>query len=78
MCKVKSILIVLFITNHFNHATTENYEEQFPDEKEKESINNFIAWETKSFLEKLNEKRKKDKKEAITIEQIRNDKRDTY
>ena len=73
MCKVKSILIVLFITNHFNHATTENYEEQFPDEKEKESINNFIAWETKSFLEKLNEKRKKDKKEAITIEQIRND-----
>ena len=73
MCKVKSILIVLFITNHFNHATTENYEEQFPDEKEKESINNFIAWETKSFLEKLNEKRKKDKKEEITMGQIQND-----
>ena len=73
MCKVKSLLIVLFITNHFNYATTENYEKQFPDEKEKENINKFIEEETKSFLDKLNKKREKDKKEAITIEQIRND-----
>jgi len=73
MCKVKSILIVLFVANHFSHATTENYEEQFPDEKEKESINNFIAWETKSFLEKLNEKRVEEEKEAITMGQIQND-----
>ena len=71
MCKVKILLIVLFITNHFNHATTENYEEQFPDEEK--NINNFIEEETKSFLEKLNEKRKKDKKEEITMGQIQND-----
>ena len=49
MRKVKILLIVLFVANHFSHATTENYEEQFPDEKEKESIDNFIAGETKSF-----------------------------
>ena len=73
MCKVKILLIVLFIANHFNHATTENYEEQFPDEKEKESIDNFIAGETKSFLDKLNKKREEENKDKITMEQIRND-----
>ena len=71
MCKVKSLLIVLFITNYLNHATTENYEKSFP--KEEENINKFIEEETKSFLAKLNEKREKEEKEAITIEQIRND-----
>ena len=71
MCKVKILLIVLFITNHFNHATTENYEEQFPDEEK--NVKEFIAVETKSFLEKLNEKRKEDKKEEITIDQIKDD-----
>ena len=73
MCKVKILLIVSFIANHFHHATTENYEEQFPDEKEKESINNFIAWETKSFLDKLNKKREEENKDKITMEQIQND-----
>ena len=73
MCKVKILLIVLFIANHFNHATTENYEEQFPDEKEKESIDNFIAGETKSFLDKLNKKREEENKDKITIDQIRKD-----
>jgi len=71
MCKVKSLLIVLFITNHFNHATTENYEEQFPDKEE--NINNFIAGETKSFLEKLNKEREEENKGKITMEQIQND-----
>lgn len=74
MRKVKILLIVLFVANHFSHATTENYEEQFPDEKEKESIDNFIAGETKSFLEKLNTKRKEEKKEEIKIAQIKEDK----
>ena len=74
MCKVKSILIVLFITNHFNHATTENYEEQFPDEEEKENINKFIEVEAKSFLAKLNKEREKNNKDLITIDQIKNDK----
>ena len=73
MCKVKSLLIVLFITNHLNHATEEDYEKQFPDEEEKENINKFIEVEAKSFLAKLNEKRKKDKKEEITMGQIQND-----
>ena len=74
MRKVKILLIVLFVANHFSHATTENYEEQFPDEKEKESIDNFIAGETKSFLDKLNKERVKDNKEEITMEQIKDDK----
>ena len=73
MCKVKILLIVLFIANHFNHATTENYEEQFPDEKEKKSIDNFIAGETNSFLAKLNEKRVEDTKDQITMKQIKDD-----
>lgn len=73
MCKVKILLIVLFVANHFSHATTENYEEQFPDEKEKGSINNFIAGETKSFLDKLNKKRGGKNKGPITMGQIRND-----
>ena len=71
MCKVKSLLIVLFITNYLNHATTENYEKSFP--KEEENINKFIEEETKSFLAKLNEKREKEEKEAITMEQIQYD-----
>ena len=71
MCKVKILLIVLFITNHFNHATTENYEEQFPDEEE--NIKKFIEEETKSFLDKLNTKREEENKDQITIEQIKND-----
>ena len=74
MCKVKILLIVLFITNHFNHATTENYEEQFPDEEEKENINKFIEVEAKSFLAKLNKEREKNNKDLITIDQIKNDK----
>ena len=73
MCKVKILLIASFIANHFSHATTENYEEQFPDEKEKESIDNFIAVETKSFLDKLNKKREEENKDKITMEQIQND-----
>ena len=73
MRKVKILLIVLFVANHFSHATTENYEEQFPDEKEKESIDNFIAGETKSFLDKLNKKREEENKDKITMEQIQND-----
>ena len=73
MCKVKILLIVLFVANHFSHATTENYEEQFPDEKEKESIDNFIAGETKSFLDKLNTKREEENKDQITMKQIRDD-----
>ena len=73
MCKIKILLIVLFVANHFSHATTENYEEQFPDEKEKESIDNFIAGETKSFLDKLNKKREEENKDKITMEQIQND-----
>ena len=73
MRKVKILLIVLFVANHFSHATTENYEEQFPDEKEKESIDNFIAGETKSFLDKLNKKREEENKDRITMEQIQND-----
>ena len=72
MCKVKILLIVLFITNHFNHATTENYEEQFPDEEK--NINNFIEEETKSFLAKLNKEREEENKGKITMEQIKNDK----
>ena len=68
MCKVKSLLIVLFITNYLNHATEEDYEKSFP--KEEENINKFIEEETKSFLAKLNEKREK---EAITMEQIQYD-----
>ena len=73
MCKIKILLIVLFVANHFSHATTENYEEQFPDEKGKESIDNFIAGETKSFLDKLNKKREEENKDKITMEQIQND-----
>ena len=73
MCKVKILLIVLFVANHFSHATTENYEEQFPDEKEKESIDKFIAGETKSFLDKLNKKREEENKDKITMEQIQDD-----
>ena len=73
MRKVKILLIVLFVANHFSHATTENYEEQFPDEKGKESIDNFIAGETKSFLDKLNKKREEENKDKITMEQIQND-----
>ena len=71
MCKVKILLIVLFITNHFNHATTENYEETFQDEKE--NVNEFIEKETKSFLDKLNKKREEENKDKITMEQIQND-----
>ena len=73
MRKVKILLIVLSVANHFSHATTKNYEEQFPDEKEKESIDNFIAGETKSFLDKLNKKREEENKDKITMEQIQND-----
>ena len=73
MCKIKILLIVLFVANHFSHATTENYEEQFPDEKGKESIDNFIAGETKSFLDKLNRKREEENKDQITMKQIRDD-----
>ena len=72
MCKVKILLIVLFIANHFNHATTENYEKQFQDEKE--NIKEFIAVETNSFLAKLNEKRVEDTKDQITMKQIKDDK----
>ena len=71
MCKVKILLIVLFIANHFNHATTENYEEQFPN-KEK-NINNFIEEETQTLLEQLNTKREKENKNPITMKQIRDD-----
>ena len=71
MCKVKILLIVLFIANHFNHATTENYEKQFQDEKE--NIKEFIAVETNSFLAKLNEKRVEDTKDPITMKQIKDD-----
>ena len=74
MCKVKFLLIVLFITNHFNHATEEDYEKQFPDEEEKENINKFIEVEAKSFLAKLNKEREKNNKDLITIDQIKNDK----
>ena len=73
MCKVKTLLIVLFITNYFSHATTENYEKQFPDEEEKENINKFIEEETKSFLDKLNTKREEENKDQITMKQIRDD-----
>ena len=71
MCKVKILLIVLLVANHFSHATTENYEEQFPYEEE--NINNFIAGEIKSFLDKLNKERGEKNKAPITMEQIRND-----
>ena len=71
MCKVKILLIVSFIANHFHHATTENYEETFQDEKE--NVNEFIEKETKSFLDKLNKKREEENKDKITMEQIRND-----
>ena len=72
MCKVKSLLIVLFITNYFlTTQQAEVYEETFPEEEDK--IKEFIFEETQTFLDKLNKKREKDKKEAITIEQIRND-----
>ena len=71
MCKVKSLLIVLFIANHFNHATTENYEKQFTYEEGK--VKEFIAGETKSFLDKLNKEREEKSKDLITIDQIRND-----
>ena len=73
MCKVKFLLIVLFIANHFNHATTEVYEETFPEEDEKENINNFIEEETTSFLDKLNTKRVKKNKDPITMKQIKDD-----
>ena len=75
MCKVKTLLIVLFITNYFSHATTEIYEKAFPYAEE--NIKSFIEVEAKSFLEKLNKKRKEDKKEEITIEQIQDDKKVT-
>ena len=71
MCKVKILLIVSFIANHFHHATTENYEETFQDEKE--NVNEFIEKETKSFLDKLNKKREEENKDKITMEQIQND-----
>lgn len=71
MCKVKILLIVSFIANHFHHATTENYEETFQDEKE--NVNEFIEKETKSFLDKLNKKREEENKDKITMEQIQDD-----
>ena len=71
MCKVKILLIVLFIANHFNHATTENYEETFPYEEE--NINNFIEEGTTSFLDKLNKERVEKNKDPITMKQIKND-----
>ena len=77
MCKVKILLIVSFITNHFNHATTENYEEQFQEEEEKNKIKEFIAVETTSFLDKLNKKRGEKNKDLITMKQIRDDKKVT-
>ena len=50
---------------------TEIYEKSFPDEKE--NIKKFIEKEANSFLEQLNKERKKDTKNPITMEQIRND-----